>query len=132
LSTGIEASDIDGDGKPTPKWKLWYAKGMLGWAVVSHVFLLLQAVKIYTEKNASGVSLPAYALYIVGSIVWVIYGAFVLHSRNLVIVVSSSIGLVGGVIILLGIILYGDNEKDCSEEIASALKAQNLKMAQTT
>lgn len=132
LSTGIEASDIDGDGKPAPRWKLWYAKGMLGWAVISHTFLLLQAIKIYSEKNASGVSLPAYILYLVGAIVWIVYGAFVLQRRNLVIVLSSSIAFLGGLTILIGIILYGNNEKDCSAEIKMAMDEWNLKMTETT
>lgn len=123
LSTGIEADDVDGDGKPVPKWKLWYAKGMLVWAAVSQVFLLLQAIKIFGEQNASGVSLLAYIIYVFGSIVWFVYGAFVLSRRNLVIVTSSVIATILGIIVLTGVIIYGDKPKDCSSEIAAALEA---------
>jgi len=121
LSTGVEASDIDGDGRPIPRWKLWYAKGMLVWSVASHSFLLIQAIKIYGEKNANGVSLPAYIVYLFGAVVWFVYGMFVLERKNLAIILSAVTAFLLGTVVLIGIILYGNAPKDCSEEIAVAL-----------
>ena len=113
LGIGIEPQDINDKGKPVPKWKLYYAKGMIGWAVLSHTFLLIQAIEIYTNENASGVSLAAYIVYLVGAVIWGVYGAFVLTRRNIVIVVSSVTAFLLGTVVLIGIILYGNRPPDC-------------------
>ncbi len=124
LSPGVERSDRDADGNPVPKWKYYYARFMLLWAVTSHAFGLIQAIEIYQSKNASGVSLAAWSVYIASSIIWIIYGAAVLARRNLVIVTSSSIGVTLGTIIVIGIILYGNNPSstDCEKHILKALQ----------
>lgn len=122
LATGIEANDVGEDGKPIPKWKLWYAKAMLAWVVLGKAFLVIQAVEIFTSKNAAGVSLAAYIVYIIGSVIWLIYGAMVLQRKNLVIVVSAATAIVMGVIVLIGVIMYGDAEPDCTAKVQLALE----------
>lgn len=107
----LGVSDRDAEGNLIPKWKIWYARGMLGWSVVSNVFLFVQAGQIFQDKDATGVSLPAYIMYCFGTLVWIFYGAVVLTKRNLVIIVSSTIGLIGGITILVGVILYGMSQK---------------------
>jgi uncharacterized protein with PQ loop repeat len=105
-SLKVDKCQLDENCDP-PKWKIYYAYGILAWAVLSHTFELLQAIKIYTEKNAEGVSLPAFALWIFGAIVWGVYGAFVLNIPNWPIIVSAIIAFLLGVVVLTGVIIYG-------------------------
>jgi len=102
----VDNFDLDHEGHPH-KWKIYYAKAMVVWALLSQIFLLLQVIKIYTEKNAQGVSLPAYIVYIIGNIVWFVYGTWVLAYRNMPIIVSSVVAFALASIIIVGIILYG-------------------------
>lgn len=106
ISTGIEPGDTEADGRPVAKWKLWFAKWMVVWAVLGYSFLAIQAAKIYMEKNAKGLSLPAYIVYICGSIMWLIYGSVVLPRKNMVIIVSSCTAITLASIVLVGIVLY--------------------------
>lgn len=96
-----------------PKWKQHYANFMMVWAVVSHVSLLLQSIKIYVGKDASGVSLETYILFMVSSTIWMIYGFFVLTPRNWVIIMSSLTAISINISILVGVIKYGnaDNKR---------------------
>lgn len=89
-------------------WRSWYSNFMLLWAVASNTFLVLQLVKIYQFKNATGVSFPAYIVYIFGAMVWMVYGAFVLNERNWAIVVNSSLAFMLASAILAGIVKYGN------------------------
>jgi len=89
------------------KWKIYYAYGILAWSVLAHVFELLQAIKIFTEKDATGVSLIAFCLWIFGAVIWFVYGLFVLAIPNWPIVVSSSLAFVLGIVNVVGIVLYG-------------------------
>ena len=108
LSPDVHRDDLDADGLPVPKWKFYYARFMVAWAILSHSALLIQAIKIYRQKNADGVSLLAFILYSVSSVIWLVYGAFVLAKRNWVIVASSITAIALGIIIIVGVILYGD------------------------
>ena len=102
----IDNSQLSADGSPAPKWKLWYARFMLLWAVLSNTFLLLQLIKIYQDKDAAGVSIAAYAVYIFGSVLWVTYGAAVLAQFNWVLVINSSLACALAIVILGGAIKY--------------------------
>lgn len=104
-SLKVDKCQLAEDCNP-PKWKVYYAYGILAWAILSHTFELLQAIKIYTEKNASGVSLPAYALWIFGSVVWFVYGAFVLNIPNWPIIASATVAFLLGIVVLAGVIIY--------------------------
>lgn len=102
----VENSELSADGSPAPKWKVWYARGMLFWAVFSCVFLLLQTIKIYTEKDAKGVSIAAYGVYIFGCVVWIVYAAAVLAHVNWALIINSSLALCLAITILVGAIIY--------------------------
>lgn len=118
LSPDVHRDDLDDRGRPLARWKVYYSRFMVGWAVVAHTALLLQSVEIYRTKNASGVSLPAFVVYTFSSIIWFIYGVFVLARRNYVIMVSSTLATLLGATIVVGIVLYGDNDND-SNRLAS-------------
>lgn len=102
----VDNTQLSTDGSPAPKWKLWYARFMLVWAVLSNIFLLLQLIKIYTEKDAQGVSIAAYAVYVFSCGVWITYGAAVLAQTNWVIIVNSALACALAVVILAGAIVY--------------------------
>lgn len=105
------------------KWRDYYSKAMIIWAVVAHVFLLLQAIKIYSDQNATGVSLPAYVVYECGAVIWFTYGMFVLEKRNPAIITSAVTAFTLGMIVLVGVIIYGDKEQNCNEQIEAAAGA---------
>jgi len=104
--------------KPGPKWKDYYSNFMMVWAVVSHVSLLLQSIKIYDGKDASGVSLETYILMMVSSTIWLIYGFLVLNPRNWVIVMSSLTAISIHISIIIGIIKYGDGKMKLEDSLA--------------
>lgn len=79
---------------------------MLVWAVLSNIFLLLQLIKIFADKDAQGVSIAAYAVYVFSCAVWITYGAAVLAQCNWVIVVNSTLACALAVVILAGAIVY--------------------------
>jgi uncharacterized protein with PQ loop repeat len=99
-----------------PVWKSYYQKWMYFWAIGSHTFLLLQALEIYQEKNAESVSLSAYIVYVLSSLIWLGYAALVLEPRNKVMMISAVTGFSMGIVILVGISLYKDTNEKTSEE----------------
>ncbi len=101
----IDEKQLSNDGKP-PKWKVWYARFMIVWAILSNIFLLLQLIKIFQDKDAAGVSIAAYAVYVFGCIVWIVYAAAVLAQINWVIILNSSLACALAVVILAGAIKY--------------------------
>lgn len=102
----VDNSQLSADGSPAPQWKVWFARFMLVWAVLSNAFLLLQLIKIFTDRDAKGVSIAAYAVYIFGSGVWITYAAAVLAQRNWVIILNSALACALAVVILAGAIVY--------------------------
>jgi uncharacterized protein with PQ loop repeat len=89
-------------------WRKDFTNAMIGWAVISKVFLVLQALKIYHSQSAAGVSFYAYVIYLVGAVVWFVYGAYVLVPRSTSLILSGILAFLGGVVILIGIFLYGE------------------------
>jgi uncharacterized protein with PQ loop repeat len=90
-----------------PQWKQDFEKYMIIFVIFSHTFLLLQIVKIYTTKDATSLSLPAFIVYIISSCIWLFYGIFIVRPRKFPIILSSIIALIFGTIVLIGIFLYG-------------------------
>ena len=88
-------------------WKEQYSKFMYFWAIASHVWLIVQAIKIFQDQNASGVSLPAFMILVTSAFIWLVYGAFVIEKRNPVIIASALVSMAFGVPVLIGIVLYG-------------------------
>lgn len=89
-----------------PLWKRYFSQAMVFLAVMFHAFGVIQATEIYTTQNASGVSLPAYIVYVFAACTWFVYGGFVLPERNTIIMASAITQFCLGVIILVGIALY--------------------------
>lgn len=74
--------------------------------VVSQFTHIFAITKIYKNQEASGVSLWAYAYYVLTSLVWIAYGYCVLQPVNKTIILGSSIAIVLALVIIAGIFLY--------------------------
>jgi uncharacterized protein with PQ loop repeat len=90
----------------TDTWKVYYSKFMIFWAVVSHVWLLIQAINIYSKKSSENISLAAFIILLCSSIFWFIYGFQVIPGKNKIIMLSASVSFVLGIIVIIGIIMY--------------------------
>lgn len=75
--------------------------------VLTTMCLLPQLVKIYYNKSAKDVSLWTFAVLLLGTLVWIVYG--VLEEDNTIIAtnVVSSVFTIG---IVIGCIIYGTKE----------------------
>ncbi len=87
-------------------WRVYYEYFMVLWAIFGQTWLLLSVIDLYQNKNASGLSLPAFCLLIFGATVWFIYGCFVLIPRNKIIMISSTLSFILSVLMVIGIASY--------------------------
>jgi len=67
-----------------------------------------QAYKIYKHKSAESISLLSYIIFALGTLIWTAYGVF---TRDFVVVVSFSIGVVGSWLVLLLALRYRKGSK---------------------
>lgn len=67
------------------------------------VSFLPQAVKTIQTKNTSGISLPMYAFFTIGTLLWLTYG---IMSGSLPVAVANAITLVFASVILIYKIRY--------------------------
>lgn len=73
-------------------------------AIVGPIMTIPQVWIIWSNQNASGVSLFSWSAYIVTSLFWVTYGIF--HKEK-VIIFNSSLWLLLQAMVVIGRILYG-------------------------
>lgn len=89
-------------------------KGRSGWikfldtlvyvgAFLTPIVTLPQVLKIYSEKNASGVSIWSWVGYCFASVIWLLYGFA--HKENPIIFSNFPLFILN-IIIVIGIILY--------------------------
>jgi len=101
----VDPYQLDPTGHP-PIWKLHFAKLMLVFAIATRIFLVLQIDQLYKTKNSNGLSAASYGVYILSMILWIFYAFTVLKTANWPIVISSVLGLLLAVVILVGIIIF--------------------------
>jgi uncharacterized protein with PQ loop repeat len=101
----VDLYSIDEKGTP-PKWKIRFAQFMVLWSIFSQLFLVISLVHVFQVKTSAGVSLPAYILYIVSSLVWIVYGWSVLRTKNVPILASSGVAGVLAIVMVVAIITY--------------------------
>lgn len=88
------------------RWKKIYSKFMIVWAIVSHIWLVIQAVEIYKNKSSKGLSLPAFLILLTSGVFWFIYGFFVLPGKNNIIVISATVSSLLVLLVVIGIFIY--------------------------
>ena len=83
----------------------WYDNFMLFFGLASPIFSIPQIVKIYftNTHHVQGLSLIAWGVFSISSILWVVYG--LIFKKN-AIVVSNLFGFIAYSTITFGIILY--------------------------
>jgi MtN3 and saliva related transmembrane protein len=62
-----------------------------------------QAYKIWKTKSANNVSLVAFTIFAVGTLIWTLYGFFL---KDLVLILSFAVGVVGSWSVLFLAIKY--------------------------
>lgn len=93
------------------RWRSRFERFMLYYAAISHTWLLIQTIEIYTSKDVSSLSIMAFILLVVNSIVWFTYSAWVLEWSNKPIIISACVSFSLATTALVGIILYSDSEE---------------------
>ncbi|MDP2684022.1 MAG: SemiSWEET family transporter [bacterium] len=63
-----------------------------------------QAWKIWSQQNASGISLITYIGFVIGNIIWIVYG--IMHKEKPIILLYVFL-LIINILIAVGRILYG-------------------------
>lgn len=72
-------------------------------AFVAPILLVPQLLKIWQEKNATGVSLLTWLGYLGGTVFWLFYG--LVHKQKPIILANITFGLLT-LFIVIGILLY--------------------------
>jgi MtN3 and saliva related transmembrane protein len=67
-------------------------------AFCTTISFLPQAVKTIQTKNTSGISLPMYGLFTIGTFLWLLFGLF---TANIPIIAANAVTLVFAAIILV-------------------------------
>jgi len=75
----------------------------MGVATLSPLITTPQLINIYVTKNVSGVSQATWLAYVFTASMWFSYG--VIH-RERVLIVNGMLGMILGILISLGILLY--------------------------
>lgn len=78
---------------------------MLALVVVEASFLYLQAARGYQTMSAADVDLTAFVLLLITSVVWILYGWFVV--KDLPVIVSGILYTVGTSLVLATIVQHG-------------------------
>lgn len=86
------------------KWKSLMDKLIYAVIIITAVMTVPQVVQIWSEQNATGVSVYTWSTYFVMSIFWIVYG--LLHKEKPIILSSTLLGLLQ-VFIVAGTVVYG-------------------------
>jgi len=71
--------------------------------IIVPVFTIPQAMQIWLNKTAEGLSLITWTVYLINTVIWMIYG--ILHKEKPVILTFSLITVLN-IIIVVGIIVF--------------------------
>ncbi len=63
----------------------------------------LQAIKIIKNKSAKDVSFPAYAIFLPGTIIWILYGISI---KSFPLVIANCVALIGCTFVLVSYSFY--------------------------
>ena len=88
----------------TDKWKRFLDKSIYFIGAVGPIMTLPQLMKIWVEKNASGVSAISWIAYLITAIFWLSYG--IVHKEK-PIIFTYSVWIVFDIFVVIGTIMYG-------------------------
>jgi uncharacterized protein with PQ loop repeat len=112
---------LNKDDSPSLKktWKDYYKKWILVWSPLSHIWLFVLLVSVFKNEDASDLSIVSFSIFVFSSIMWFIYGFFVLEEKNFAIIASSVTAFTLGVTSIFAIIAYGDVSSGVDDERGS-------------
>lgn len=73
-------------------------------SIIVPLITTLQVYQIWKYKNASGVSLPAWGIYLLSAITWLTYG--IIHKEKPIIILNSML-IITDALVVIGTIMYG-------------------------
>jgi uncharacterized protein with PQ loop repeat len=79
-------------------------KIILAIAVIGPALTIPQIFRIFYYQNATGVSIITWSLYVLFDIPWIVYG--VIHKEK-PIIIAYAFWVLTGLIVVLGILMYG-------------------------
>ncbi|MDD9953330.1 MAG: hypothetical protein OXR66_03270 [Candidatus Woesearchaeota archaeon] len=85
------------------RWREFVAKAIYPVGLASPLLTFVQAGKIFLEKDAAGVSLLAWAGYLIIAFFWLNYG---MHNRLRPMILVESFAIIGYILIVVGAIMY--------------------------
>ena len=104
-------SSWDFNGRPWYKsWEIWF---MVVVGMLDSAFLFIQAGKSFSERSAQDLSMPAFLLLVVTSIIWIVWSVVV---KEIPVLVSGLLQNVGAITVLVAIFLYGSDSADTAAE----------------
>ena len=89
---------------PPNNWKRFLDKSIYVVGAVCPIMTIPQLMKIWVEKNASGVSAISWSAYLVAAIFWLSYG--ITHKEK-PIILTYSIWILLEIFIVIGTLMYG-------------------------
>ncbi len=90
---------------PNPnKWKRLMDKLIYAAGIIGPLTIIPQLIKVWFEKNASGVSIISWIAFLIGACFWLVYG--IMHKEK-PIIFTYLIWIIFQAFLILGIILYG-------------------------
>ncbi len=89
--------------KKSTQWTRFLDSFVYVVAFLAPLVTLPQVLKIFTEKNAGGLSVWSWTGYAVGSVVWLLYG--IAHKEKPIILSNLPLVFLNAVIVV-GILLY--------------------------
>lgn len=85
------------------KWISFLDKFLVMVAIVAPLMTLPQIVKIFTERNASSISLFTWLMYTIFDLPWIVYG--IVHKEKPIIITYTLWALVNSMVIV-GYIIF--------------------------
>lgn len=76
---------------------------MIVFATIEPLTTIPQIVLLYTTKNAIGLSLSMWVLYVVAAVVWLFYG---IHIKSKALIASSVFWILTEIPVVIGILIY--------------------------
>lgn len=111
----------------TPWYKSPTVLGIMALGTAESVFLFVQFAEIMKSKNADGVSIVAFTIYLLTTVGWLIWASL---SHDAALLVTSAISLIGAVMVLAAIYKYG-GETVQPNEVSIERKRPDLVAAET-
>lgn len=81
-----------------------YKKYMFVIGILGQLLFYMQALKIFTDRSAEDVSLFGFLFGLISVSSWLLYGILI---RDKVLVVANAFAVVGALLVICGIFIYG-------------------------